>query len=164
MFGAKPLEEGSMLPDVTLVDKAGKNVKLRDWVGKGPLVVYFYPKDDTPGCTAEACSFRDQYEDFVGAGAEVIGISADGQGSHEQFSSKYKLPFVLLSDKDGSARKAFRVENVLGILPRRVTFVADAKGKIRHVFESQVRAGAHVDRALEIVRGLSGKDGGVSMM
>ena len=150
------------MPDVTLTGPNGP-VKLRDHIGK-PLVVYFYPADDTYGCTIEACAFRDQYEDLVEAGAEVIGISADGQGSHEQFSSKYKLPFVLLSDKDGSARKAFRVENVLGILPRWVTFVADTKGKIRHVFESQIRAGAHVDRALEIVKGLSGKDGGVSML
>jgi peroxiredoxin Q/BCP len=118
------------------------------------MVVYFYPKDETAGCTAEACSFRDSYEDFTAAGAEVIGISGDSSSSHEKFASHHRLPFVLLSDPDGTARDAFGVKKTLGLIPGRYTFVVDRKGVIQHGFESQVRVGKHVDEALASVKRL----------
>lgn len=114
-------------------------MSLAEYRGR-PVVVYFYPKDDTPGCTAEACAFRDQYQDFTQAGAEVIGISSDGPESHAHFAGKHRLPFVLLSDQGGAVRKAYGVSAMLGLLPGRVTFVLDKSGTIRHMFSSQLRA------------------------
>jgi len=119
------------------------------------LVLYFYPKDETPGCTAQACSFRDNFSDFADAGAEVVGVSADSADSHRSFAANHRLPFPLLSDADGSLRRAFEVSSTLGIFPGRVTFVIDRKGTIRHVFSSQLRARKHVDEALAIVQRLS---------
>jgi peroxiredoxin Q/BCP len=131
-------------------------VHLKDLIGKKTLVVYFYPKDDTPGCTVEACSFRDSYEDFVKAGADVIGISADKEDSHKDFKSKHNLPFRLMTDSDGSARKAFGVKATLGIIAGRVTFVIDTQGVVQHAFNSQLRAGKHVEEALAVVKRLAG--------
>ncbi|NMO20330.1 peroxiredoxin [Pyxidicoccus fallax] len=157
MAKTKLLKEGDSLPDVTLVGAGNRPVRLRDLVGGKVLVVYFYPKDDSPGCTAQACGLRDQYEDFVAAGAEVVGISGDAVASHERFASKHRLPFVLLSDEKGEARDAFGVApSLLGLIPGRVTFVVDRAGVIRNVFESQIRVGEHVRRALELVRALAG--------
>jgi peroxiredoxin Q/BCP len=150
----KLLAVGDRMPDVTLNGAGGAPVKLRELVKERGLVVYFYPKDDTPGCTIESCNFRDQYEDFVTAGADVVGISADGPESHGRFASKYKLPFRLLSDETGAVRAAFGVKSKLGILPGRVTFVFDGEGVVRYVFESQLRVNAHVERALEVVQKL----------
>jgi peroxiredoxin Q/BCP len=141
------------LPDVTLLGPSGK-VRLHDHLGK-TLVIYFYPKDETPGCTAEACSFRDSYEDFVAAGAEVIGISRDDAASHDKFKAHHRLPFTLLTDPDGSVATAFGVKKTLGILPGRVTFVVDKAGLIQHRFESQIRVGKHVDEALAMVKKLA---------
>ena len=163
MAKAKLLKEGDLLPDVTLQGAGNRPVRLRDLMGQKVLVVYFYPKDDSPGCTAQACGLRDQYEDFAAAGAEVVGISGDSVASHEGFASKHRLPFVLLSDDKGEARAAFGVPpSLLGLIPGRVTFVVDREGVIRHTFESQLRVGEHVRRALELVRTLSGKDGAAS--
>lgn len=147
------LKPGDSMPDLTLPGKDG-DVRLRDYLGKQTLVVYFYPKDETPGCTAEACSFRDSYEDFARAGAEVIGISSDSVASHEAFASHHRLPFVLLSDPRGDAQKAFGVTKTFGLIAGRVTFVIDRGGTIRHAFSSQVRVGKHVNEALEVVRKL----------
>jgi peroxiredoxin Q/BCP len=141
------------LPDVTLLGPDGP-VRLRDKIGK-TLVIYFYPKDETPGCTAEACSFRDSYEDFVAAGAEVIGVSRDDAASHDKFKAHHRLPFTLLTDPDGKVAAAFGVKKTLGILPGRVTFVVDKAGLIQHRFESQIRVGKHVDEALAMVRKLA---------
>lgn len=152
---ARTLEPGDRIPDLTLPGKGGP-VRLHDFVGKKTLVVYFYPKDETAGCTAEACSFRDSYEDFTAAGAEVIGISGDSVASHESFASHHRLPFVLLSDPDGTARTAFGVRKTFGLIPGRVTFVIDRGGVVRHVFESQVRVGKHVSEALDVVKRLEG--------
>jgi thioredoxin-dependent peroxiredoxin len=146
------LEVGSPLPDSTLVGENGP-VKIRERVGK-PLVIYFYPKDETSVCTAEACSFRDQYEDFVAAGADVIGISRDDAQSHASFKSHHRLPFTLLTDPDGKVADAFGVKKKLGLLPGRVTYVFDKGGVLRHRFESQLRAGKHVDEALAAVKKL----------
>jgi peroxiredoxin Q/BCP len=145
------LNPGDPMPDVTLVGPEGPT-QLREHIGK-PLVVYFYPKDETYGCTREACSFRDQYEDFVAAGAEVIGISRDDAASHAKFRDHHRLPFTLLSDPGGSVAAGWGVRSLLGI-PGRVTFVFDQKGVVRHRFDSMLRFGKHVDEALEIVKGL----------
>ncbi len=119
------------------------------------MVVYFYPKDFTRGCTAEACTFRDSYEAFKNLGAEVIGISGDNQSSHQAFAKQHRLPFILLSDTDGSVRKAYGVKKSLGLLAGRVSFVIDKKGIVRHVFSSQVRATSHVEEALNVLRSLN---------
>lgn len=127
-------------------------MSLRSFRGKKAVVVYFYPKDDTPGCTAESCAFRDQYEIFKETGAEVLGISADTVESHRQFSGKYKLPFYLLSDLDGTVRKLYGVKATLGILPGRVTFVVDKEGIVRHSFSSQLQPTKHIEEALKILK------------
>jgi len=145
------LNPGDPMPDVSLVGPDGPT-KLRDRIGK-PLVVYFYPKDETYGCTKEACSFRDQYEDFVAAGAEVIGVSRDDAASHAKFREHHRLPFTLLSDPGGSIAASWGVRSMLGI-PGRVTFVFDKAGVVRHRFDSALRFGKHVDEALEIVKTL----------
>jgi thioredoxin-dependent peroxiredoxin len=145
------LNTGDPMPETTLVGPQGPT-KLRERIGK-PLVVYFYPKDETYGCTKEACGFRDQYEDFVSAGAEVIGVSRDDAASHARFREHHKLPFTLLSDPGGSVASSWGVRSTLGI-PGRVTFVFDKQGVVRHRFDSMLRFGKHVDEALEIVKGL----------
>ena len=146
---------GTAAPDFTLRTGNGDSVSLQDFRGKKNVVVYFYPKDFTRGCTAEACGFRDSYEAFKSLGAEVIGISGDNQKSHQIFAAEHKLPFILLSDLDGSVRKAYGVKKSLGIIPGRVSFVVDKQGMVRHVFVSQTRATAHVDEALTVLRSLS---------
>lgn len=145
------LKVGDPMPATTLVGKAGA-FELRDKIGK-PLVVYFYPKDQTYGCTVEACGFRDSYEDFTSAGAEVIGVSRDDATSHDAFIGKHRLPFTLLSDPGGTVAKAWGLRGTLG-LPPRVTFVFDKEGVVRHKFDSMIRFGKHVDDALEVVKRL----------
>jgi peroxiredoxin Q/BCP len=152
--GTPKLKPGDRAPEFDLPDAQGRQVRLADFRGRKPVVVYFYPKDDTPGCTAESCAFRDQYEDFTAAGAEVIGISSDTTESHAKFASKYKLPFTLLADRGGAIRKAYGVPATLGLLPGRVTYVIDRDGTIRHVFTSQFRAAQHVDEAKAALRAL----------
>jgi peroxiredoxin Q/BCP len=147
------LKVGDPMPDVTLPGDAGP-VQLRERLGK-TLVVYFYPKDETFGCTKEACSFRDAYEDFVAAGADVIGISRDDATSHASFREHHRLPFTLLSDPGGKIASAWGVKSTLGVLPGRVTFVFDRSGTCRHRFDSQIRFGRHVDEALAIVKRLA---------
>jgi peroxiredoxin Q/BCP len=149
------LRAGDRAPDFTLASSGGKNVTLSELTGKGPVVVFFYPKDDTPGCTVEACTFRDRYDAFADAGAEVVGISSDGVESHDRFVSKHKLPMTLLSDPDGKVRAAFGVKATLGLFPGRATFVIDRQGVVRHVFVSQLRAAAHAGEALSVVRQLT---------
>ena len=153
--GGKPaVDVGQSAPDFELTDAQGKRVRLADFRGKRAVVLYFYPKDDTPGCTKEACSFRDSYESFKEAGAEVIGVSSDSEASHGKFASKYKLPFTLLADKSGAVRKQYGVPATLGLLPGRVTFVIDREGIVRHVFNSQLQATRHVDEALSVLQRL----------
>lgn len=146
------LKPGDPMPATTLVGPEGP-IQLRDRIGK-PLVVYFYPKDETFGCVKEACAFRDQYEDFLTAGAEVIGISRDDAASHDQFRTHHRLPFTLLSDPRGAVAAAWGVRGPLG-MPGRVTFIFDAEGILRHKFDSMIRFGKHVDQALEVVRSFS---------
>lgn len=146
---------GDRLPSFALPDHEGRVVRSESLLGQGPVVVYFYPKDDTPGCTREACSFRDAYEDFVAAGATVVGISRDSVERHASFVARHQLPFILLSDADGKVRQRFGVPKSLGILDGRVSYVVDADGIVRHTFDSQLRFHEHVEQALDVVRGLS---------
>lgn len=145
------LKIGDAMPDSTLVGESGP-VKLREKIGK-PLVVYFYPADETFGCTREACSFRDSYQDFTDAGADVIGISSDDATSHAKFKANHRLPFTLLSDPAHKVAKEWGLKKTLG-MPPRVTFVFDKAGVVRHRFDSMIRFGAHVETALEIVKTL----------
>src|SRR5438132_13625942 len=131
------VEIGSPAPRFRLQTSAGEYVSLEDFHGKKNVVVYFYPKDFTRGCTAEACTFRDSYEAFKDLGAEVIGISSDSQNSHRDFAQHHHLPFILLSDVDGSVRKAYGVKKTLGLFAGRVSFVIDKRGIIRLIFSSQ---------------------------
>jgi peroxiredoxin Q/BCP len=118
------------------------------------LVLYFYPADNTLGCTVEACSFRDSYAGFGELGAEVVGVSPDNAATHEAFAAKHHLPYALISDTDGALRRLYGVRTSFGFIPGRVTFVIDHSNAIRHVFNSQLRARTHVREALQIVRQL----------
>jgi thioredoxin-dependent peroxiredoxin len=148
------LAVGDPAPNFRLPTSNGSYVALQDFLGKKNVVLYFYPKDFTRGCTAEACSFRDSYEAFKNLGAEVIGISSDTQDSHRDFAQQHHLPFILLSDADGLLRKAYQVKKSLGLFAGRVSFVIDKKGIIRHIFSSQTRATAHVGEALNVLKSL----------
>ena len=145
------------VPTASFTRADGSSVTLKDLIGQKTIVLYFYPKDETAGCTAEACSFRDSYEDFKAAGADVIGVSGDDGASHESFKKHHRLPFTLLTDPHGAAARAFGVKKTFGLIAGRVTFVIDRAGVIRHRFDSQVRVQKHVEDALEIVRALEGK-------
>ncbi len=160
MSDTKSVGVGDEAPDFMLPSQGGAPVRLSDYRGKRVVVLYFYPKDNTPGCTAEACAFRDQYEVFTDAGAEVIGISSDTVDSHEEFASEYHLPFKLVSDRGGEVRKSYGVPTVMGILPGRVTFVIDRQGVIRHSFSSMTKIDRHVDDALNVVKSLQDESGG----
>lgn len=153
MLQGTMLEAGALAPDVTFAGPDGP-VRLRDLLGERALVLYFYPKDETPGCTAQACEFRDRYQDFTDAGADVVGVSRDDAGSHASFSKHHRLPFRLLSDPDGAGAKAFGVKKTLGLLAGRVTFVIDKAGVIRLRFDSQLQARRHIGEALAIVKQL----------
>jgi peroxiredoxin Q/BCP len=145
---------GDKIPHFTAKDSNGQDFDSAAIVGKKPVVIYFYPKDNTPGCTAQACSFRDQYEDFKDIGAEVIGISSDSVSSHEKFAKRYKLPFLLLSDNNKKLRSLFGVKtNLFGLLPGRVTYVADKDGIIQLIFDS-MNATSHIPKALTLLRKL----------
>lgn len=143
-----------MAPDFSLPSQWGEMVSLGDFVGKKPVVLYFYPKDDTPGCTKEACAFRDDHDEFGRLDAEVIGISSDSVASHRTFAENHDLPFTLLSDEGGKVRQLYGVPNTLGLFPGRVTYVIDREGVVRHVFSSQLAASRHVQEALGALRAI----------
>lgn len=143
------LSVGDIVPHFTSVNQDGDIFDSKDYVGKHLLVIYFYPKDNTPGCTKEACDFRDQYEEFQQYGAQVIGVSGDSQTSHQKFAKRYRLPFVLLADTNKKLRRLFGVEsNLLGLLPGRETFVIDASGKLVMRFNN-MNAKNHMSKALK---------------
>lgn len=148
---------GDTAPNFTLRDQNGSMVSLSDFRSKKAVVLYFYPKDDTPGCTAESCGFRDQYEVFKTAGAEVIGVSGDSPQSHQQFAAKYNLPFTLLSDKDNKVRKEYGATMAFGFVPGRVTYVIDQEGVVRFVLDTMFNFQAHVEEALKILQELAVK-------
>lgn len=145
------LQVGDSIPNFTAKDANGNDFDSNNIVGVKPVVIYFYPKDDTKVCTDQACSFRDQYEDFKELGAEIIGISSDSISSHEKFAKRYKLPFLLLSDQNKKLRKLFGVpSDLLGLIPGRVTYVADKNGVIIMVFNS-MSGKIHIKKAFDIL-------------
>jgi len=146
------LKIGDKAPEFSLPDQNQQPVSLSDFVGKQILVVYFYPKDFTGGCTAESCSFRDSYAAFSSNGAQVLGISQDGAESHQKFIAAHSLPFPLLSDVDGAAAKSFGLKKTLGLIPARVTFVIDKQGIIQGVYSSQLKMKGHSEDALDVVQ------------
>jgi peroxiredoxin Q/BCP len=154
---SKTIKVGDKAPDFALPDQDGKPLRLSDLIGKKVVVLYFYPKDFTRGCTEEACSFRDTYQIFKDAGAEVVGVSSDSTESHKKFAEEYKLPFELLSDSNGEVRELYGASSWAGI-PGRITFVIDRTGTIRMVFSSQLQPTKHIQEALQIIKEIGGKD------
>ena len=152
------LRVGDAAPDFALPSATGETVRLSDFRGNSEVVLFFYPKDNTPGCTVEACSFRDSHETFREAGATVIGISADSADSHRRFAERYSLPFVLVADTDGAVRARYGVPRTLGLLPGRVTYLIDRAGMIRHIFSSQFQPRRHVAEALDVLKNLRHQD------
>ena len=153
---------GDRAPDFSGATADGKRIGLADFRGRKPLVLYFYPKDNTPTCTKEACSFRDHAGEIAAAGGEVVGVSNDGPEAHKKFIADHRLNFPLLSDGDGAIAKAFGVARLGGFLsgwipPRRVTFVIDREGVVRRVIESEFSAQKHIDGAIEALKSLAGR-------
>lgn len=147
------LKVGDLVPYFELKDQKGELFKSDTVIGQKPAVVYFYPKDETPGCTAEACSFRDSYEDFKELGAEVIGISSDSIGSHKRFAQRHRLPFILLADTKKVVQRLFKLPKILfGLYIKRITFVIDEVGKVVYVHESLL-ATSHIKKALKALKG-----------
>ena len=149
------IDLGDAAPELTLATQSGEQITLAQYRGTSAVVLFSYPKDGTPVCTKEACAFRDAYEDFVEAGAVVIGVSGDSTDRHQAFAANHRLPFVLVSDTDALARRAFGVPKSMGLLPGRVTYVIDKEGIVRHIFSSQFAADRHVEEALESIRKLN---------
>lgn len=149
-MSGKSIAIGDTAPDFKTKDQTGKEVSLKDYLGK-PVVLYFYPKDFTPGCTTEACAFRDSFEAFKDIGAVVIGVSTGTVESHDKFAKQYNLPFTLLADEEGKIRELYGVPKSAGVFPGRVTYVIDRMGVVRHIFESQVHPEKHVEEALRIL-------------
>lgn len=147
---------GEIAPGFTLKDQDGNHVSLSDYHGKRNVVLFFYPRDFSPGCTAQACSFRDSYEDFTDMDAVVIGVSGDSVGSHKKFLDKYLFPFTLLSDPKGKIRSIYGSTKAFGLLPGRYTFIIDKEGVIRHIFTSETNMKKHVDEALKVLREIVG--------
>jgi peroxiredoxin Q/BCP len=143
---------GSVAPDFTLPSQAGEMVSLKDFSGRKPVVLFFYPKDDSPGCTKEVCAFRDNFEEFSKLDVQVIGISSDSVESHRRFAAKHDLSFPLLSDEGGNIRRLYGVPKTFGLIPGRVTYIIDKEGVVRHVFSSQLSVQRHVQEALAALR------------
>ena len=148
------LKVGDKAPDFTLLSQTGESITLSKLIGKKTIVLYFYPKDESKGCTRQACEFRDKYEVFTDLGAEVIGVSSDDIKSHKSFVEKNLLPFTLLSDNENKIRELYGVKSTFGIIPGRVTYVIDKKGIIRSIFSSQFNFKKHIDESLETIKGL----------
>lgn len=149
----KTLTIGDKIPLFMLTDQYGELFNIESVLGKKNLVIYFYPKDDTPGCTAEACSFRDHFAEFTKYDCEVIGISGDDENSHRNFALKHRINFTLLSDRGDQLRTKFGVPTSLfGLIPGRVTYIVDKNGVIRHTFNSQVQISKHISKALKILK------------
>jgi peroxiredoxin Q/BCP len=146
---------GDKAPDFTLPDQSGTMVSLKEFIGNKIIILYFYPKDFSRGCTAEACAFRDSYDVFVQAGAQVIGVSAQSIESHNKFAILNKLPFILLSDQNGKVRKLYGVPSTLRLLPGRVTYIIDKRGTVRYIFSSQSKPTQHIEEALKVVKEIS---------
>lgn len=147
------IKVGDKIPNFTLNDQNGNPFSITDIIGKKAMVIYFYPKDDTPGCTKEACSFRDEFEIFKDLNAEVIGISSDNVASHKKFSEKYNLPFTLLADINKKVRKSFGVpKSLLGLIPGRVTYIINKDGIVIYIFNSMSAAEKHIKEAIKALK------------
>lgn len=149
------LQPGQEVPTFTLSTHTGQEWDLERELQRGPVVLFFYPKNDTPVCIVEACTFRDQHQVFAQKGVQVVGVSSDSVESHERFRGRYDLPYTLLSDVGGRVRELYGVKKTLGFFDGRVTFVIDQDRKLRHVFSSALNARRHVDEALRTIRELS---------
>jgi peroxiredoxin Q/BCP len=146
------VEVGELAPDFTLPDQDGEQVSISSYLGKSSVVLFFYPKDFSPGCTTQACHFRDNYEDFTDLGAEVIGVSSDSVESHKRFLEEYLFPFRLLSDESGKIRKLYGATKGFGLLPGRYTFIIDKQGIIKYIFTSETNMKKHIEESLRILR------------
>jgi peroxiredoxin Q/BCP len=142
------LKPGQPAPDFELPDQNGDPIRLSQFRGQSAVVIFFYPKDDTTGCTKEACGFRDRFETFRSKGVRILGISSDSTASHQQFAAKFALPYSLLSDEKGRVRKLYGVRSTFGVIPGRASFVVDRDGVLRNIFSSQFRRERHVEEAL----------------
>lgn len=147
---------GDRAPEFSRIAHTGEPIRLSDFRDDKVVVLFFYPRDGTPVCTKEACAFRDHYGQFLKAGAQVIGVSSGSEKRQQSFAARHDLPFPLISDRDGSLRKAFGVPKTLGFLPGRVTYVIDRQGIVRMAFSAQMTADRHVTEALEVVRQIDG--------
>lgn len=155
------LTAGDRAPLIALCDAEGVE-RRSDQLAGTPLVLFFYPKDDTPGCTAEACAFRDSFADLQALGAQVWGVSGDDAASHQRFAARHRLPYPLLVDQGNGLRKAFGVPSVLGLLPGRVTYVIDGEGVIRHVFNNLLDGAAHRREAIAALERIRAEGAGGS--
>lgn len=151
------IQEGQQAPSFTLKDASGKAWSLETLRASGPVVLFFYPRDESPICTREVCSFRDAHQDFTETGAAVVGISSDDEAAHASFARKQQLNYLLLSDPGGAVRKAYGIPKTLGLLDGRATFVIDRSGVVRMAYAAQLVAEGHTRRALETVRALRGQ-------
>lgn len=148
---------GDEAPDFALPSSTGETVRLSDFRGRSAVVLFFFPKAETPVCTAEACAFRDNYEAFVDVGAEVLGVSSDTGATQQRFAGQHRLPFRLLSDAGGELRARYGVAKTLGLFPGRVTYVIDRAGIVRYVFSSQLQVARHVEEAIRVLKSLPGE-------
>jgi peroxiredoxin Q/BCP len=152
---SQAIQIGDNCPAFSLPDSQGNEIHIDDYLGQKILVLFFYPKDDTPGCTKEACAFRDAYADFVELGCEVFGISSDASNAHQVFQQKHQLPYPLLSDTQKKVRQLFGVPTSLfGLIPGRVTYVVGLDGKVAGIFNSQTNPLGHINEALKVVKNL----------
>ena len=147
------IQIGDKCPNFSLPNQTGEKITISDYLGKQKLVLFFYPKDDTPGCTKEACEFRDRYSEFLELGCVVFGISSDSESSHIGFIQKHSLPYSLLADKDKTVRKLFGVPgNLFGLIPGRVTYIIDENGIVIGIFNSQLDPIGHIDAAINLLQ------------
>jgi thioredoxin-dependent peroxiredoxin len=152
---SQSIQIGDHCPIFSLPDSLRKDIQVNDYLGQKIIVLFFYPKDDTPGCTKEACAFRDAYADFVDLGCEVFGISSDAAATHQNFQQKHQLPYPLLSDSQKKVRQQFGVPgNLFGLIPGRVTYVIGLDGKVAGIFNSQTNPVGHINEALKVVKSL----------
>ena len=146
---------GQKAPDFEATVADGKQLRLRDFHGRRHVILYFFPKDFTPGCTREACSFRDRRAEVAGLDAEIVGVSLDTPEKHASFAAKYQLPYPLISDRSGAIASAYGVARLGGWLPtKRVTFVIDKHGVVQHVIQSEFSIDMHINEALDTLRRL----------
>ncbi len=152
------VQVGDKAPDFTLPSQMGDEVTLSEFFGKKNVVLYFYPKDESLGCTKEACAFRDSYQVFADLGAEVLGVSEQNIESHKSFASHHGLPFLLLADTENKVRKLYGVPATMGFIPGRVTYIVDKKGVVRHIFNSQYQPEKHVEEAKRLLEMLTAEE------